>query len=51
MGNDFDIYRRGERVFIEMDRDTAWLFAQRVNETVGWGKPAMTALYEEIYGE
>lgn len=51
MENDFDIYRRGERVFIEMSRDTAWLFAQRVNEVVGWSDKAMAALHKEIYSE
>ena len=47
---DYSIYREGDRVFIEMDRDTAWVFAKRMADVVGAPAEMMDAIKEEIYG-
>lgn len=48
---DYSIYQQNDRVFIEMDKDTAWLLAQRMDAVVGFGEAGMKAIHKEIYGE
>jgi len=48
---DYSIYKQDDRVFIEMDKDTAWFFAKRMDEVVKFGKSGMKAIHKEIYGE
>lgn len=47
---DYSIYSEGDRVFIEMDKDTAWVFAQRMAEVVEAPAEMLEAVKEEIYG-
>lgn len=50
MDYDYSIYRQGERVFIEMDRDTAWVFAKRMADVIDAPSEMLDAVKEEIYG-
>ena len=47
---DFSIYSKGDRFFFEMDKDTAWLFAQRIAEVIEAPDDLLDAVREEIYG-
>lgn len=47
---DYSIYTEGDRVFFEMDKDTAWLFAQRMGEVIEAPADLLEAVKEEIYG-
>ena len=47
---DYSIYTQGDRVFFEMDKDTAWVFAQRMAEVVEAPADLLEAVREEIYG-
>ena len=47
---DYSIYTEGDRVFFEMDKDTAWIFAQRIGEVVNAPSTMLEAVREEIYG-
>lgn len=47
---DYSIYTEGDRVFFEMDKDTAWVFAQRMGEVIEAPAELLEAVKEEIYG-
>jgi hypothetical protein len=47
---DYSVYSEGDRVFFEMDKDTAWLFAQRMGAVLDAGDELLEAIKEEIYG-
>lgn len=47
---DYSVYIEGDRVFFEMDKDTAWLFAQRISEVIDAPADVLEAVKEEIYG-
>jgi hypothetical protein len=53
-GMDFSIkhgWTNGEeRIFFDMDHDTAWAFALRMGEALGVSKIELAEVYEEIYG-
>lgn len=48
---DYSIYSEGDRVFFEMDKDTAWLLAQRIAEAVDAPAEMLEAVKGEIYGD
>lgn len=47
---DYSIYSEGDRVFFEMDKDTAWIFAKRMAEVVEAPADLLEAVKAEIYG-
>lgn len=47
---DYSVYTEGDRVFFEMDKDTAWVFAQKIGEVVNAPAKVLKAIKEEIYG-
>lgn len=47
---DYSVYTEGDRVFFEMDKDTAWMFAQKIGEVVNADAKMLNAIKGEIYG-
>jgi len=39
-----------ERIFFDMDKDTAWALAQVVGDLMGIAEAELAEVYEEIYG-
>jgi hypothetical protein len=47
---DYTVYTEGDRVFFSMDKDTAWIFAQRIAEVIDAPADLLDSIKEEIYG-